>query len=109
MVAKVEVFVNKDRRVTLQKVANQFSIGKAWAHPILHEKKRYEQVVPKQLTEDQNASMIATATGHLGRFYHDENKFLNCFVTWDEIGLTMTRNKSSIKAVSAGMVMLVAF
>ena len=27
MVANVEIFVNKDRRVTLQKVANQLSIG----------------------------------------------------------------------------------
>ena len=37
MLANVEVFVNKDRRVTLQEVANQFSIGKASAHQILHE------------------------------------------------------------------------
>ena len=38
MVANVEVFVNKDRRVTLQEIANQFSIGKVLAHQILHEK-----------------------------------------------------------------------
>ena len=38
MVANVEVLFNKDRRVTLQEVANQLSISKASAHQILHEK-----------------------------------------------------------------------
>ena len=37
MVANVEAFVNKDRRVTLEEVANKLSIGKASAHKILHE------------------------------------------------------------------------
>ena len=60
MVANVEVFVNKDRRVTLQETANQFSIGKASAYQILHEKIGMSKVsarwVLKQLTEDQKAS-----------------------------------------------------
>ena len=38
MVANVEVFVDKDLRVTLQEVANQFRISKVSAHQILHEK-----------------------------------------------------------------------
>ena len=38
MVVNVEVFVNKDHRVTLQEVAYQFSIGKALAHQILNKK-----------------------------------------------------------------------
>ena len=57
MMANVKVFVNKDCRVTLQEVANQFSIGKASAHQILHKKVGLSKVsarwVPKQLTEDQ--------------------------------------------------------
>ena len=32
LVANVEVFVNKDRRVTLQNIADQFSTGKASVH-----------------------------------------------------------------------------
>ena len=45
MVVNVEVLVNRDHRVTLQEVANQFSISKASAHKILLKKKknRYEQ------------------------------------------------------------------
>ena len=56
MVVNVEVFVNKDHRVTLQEVAYQFSIGKESAHQILHEKLGMGKVnarwMPKQLTED---------------------------------------------------------
>ena len=37
MVANIEVFVNKDRRVTLQEVADQFSIRKVLAHQILQD------------------------------------------------------------------------
>ena len=44
MVANVEVFVNKDHRVTLEEVVYQFSIGKALAYQILHKNKnRYEE------------------------------------------------------------------
>ena len=38
IVVNVEIFVNKDRSVTLQEVANQFSSSKASAYQILHEK-----------------------------------------------------------------------
>ena len=38
MVANVQVVVNKDHLVALQEVAYQFSISKASAHQILHEK-----------------------------------------------------------------------
>ena len=41
--------------------------------------------VPKQLTEDQKASRVTIAKEHFGRFNHDENKFLSCIVTGDEI------------------------
>ena len=43
MVADVEVFINKDCKVTLQEVVNQISL--ASAHQILRKKKknRYEQ------------------------------------------------------------------
>jgi predicted transcriptional regulator len=37
MVANVKAFVNKNRRVTMEEVANKLSIGKASAHKILHE------------------------------------------------------------------------
>ena len=59
MVANVEVFVNKDRRVTLQEIAtgSQFSIGKVLAHQTLHEKVGMSIVsarwVPKKLTKNQ--------------------------------------------------------
>ena len=89
MVANVEVFVNKDCRVTLQEVANQLSVGKASAHQILHKKigvsKTSAKWVLQQLTEDQKSSRVTIAKEHLGHFNHDENKFLNCFVTGDEM------------------------
>ena len=37
MLTNVEVFVNKDRRMTLREVANRFSIGKVSVQPTLHE------------------------------------------------------------------------
>ena len=48
--------------MTLQEVANQFSIGKATAHQNIHEKigisKLSPRWVPKQLTENQKASRV---------------------------------------------------
>ena len=89
MVGNVEVFVNKDHRVTLQEVSNQFSISKALAHQILHKNLSMSKVnarwVPKQLTEDQKASRMTLAKEHLAHFNHDENKFLKDFVIGDEI------------------------
>ena len=83
------VFVNKDRRVTLQEVANQFSICKVLAHQILHQIVGMSKVsarwVPKQLTEDQKASRVTIAKNIWGCFNHDENKFLNCIVTGDKM------------------------
>ena len=38
MVVNVEVFINKDPRITLQEAANQFSIVKASSYQILHKK-----------------------------------------------------------------------
>ena len=59
---------NKVRRVTLQEVANQFSIRKASAHQILYEKLDISKVmarwVPKQRTEDQK-STVTIAKEHL--------------------------------------------
>ena len=56
------VSVNKDGRVTLQAIANQFSISKASVHQILHEKIGMSKVrarwVPKQLTEDQKTLFV---------------------------------------------------
>ena len=45
--------------------------------------------VPKQLTEDQNASRMTIGKEHLGHFNHKENKFLNSIVTGDEVGFIM--------------------
>ena len=74
--------------MTLQEIANQFSIGETVAHQSLLEKIGISKVcarwVPKQLTEDQNVSRVTIAKEHLGRFNHDENKFVNCIVTGDE-------------------------
>ena len=79
MVANVEVFVSKDHKVTLQEVANQFSISKGSAHRILHEKIGISKVsarwVPKQLTEDQKASRLTIAKEHLGCLNQDEHVF----------------------------------
>ena len=60
--------------MTLQDLANQFSISKALAHQILHEtigmSKVSARLVPKQLTEDQKTSKVTIAKefcyGHLG-------------------------------------------
>ena len=59
--------------MALQEVGNQFSIGKASAHQILHAKidmSKSARWVPKQLTEDQKASKVTIAKEHLGRFNH---------------------------------------
>ena len=68
--ATVQVFVNKGCRVILQEVAGRFSIGKASAHQILHQKlgmsKWSARRVQKQLTEDQKASRVTIAKEHLG-------------------------------------------
>ena len=40
--------------------------------------------MPNKLPEDQQASRVTIAKERLGRFNHDENKFLNC-VTDDEM------------------------
>ena len=66
--------------MTLQEVANRYSIGKALAIQILHEKIGMSKVSarwePKYLTEDQKASRVTIAKEHLRHFNHDENKFL---------------------------------
>ena len=129
-VANVEVFANKDRRVTLQEAAYQFSIGKASANQILHENIGVSKVsarrVLKQLTEDQKAFRVTIAKEHFGYFDHDGNKFLNYNVTRAEMWVhhaepeTKTQSKpwklvcsplpKTLKlASSAGKVMLVAF
>ena len=58
--ANVKAFVNKSRRVTLEVVANRFSIGKASAHKILHEHPGMSKVsarwVPRQMSADQKGS-----------------------------------------------------
>ena len=81
--------------MTLQEVANQLSIGKASAFRFYTHKKKKQlgmskesaRWVPNQLTEDQKASRVTIAKEHLRHFNHDENKFLNWFVTRDEISL----------------------
>ena len=92
MVANDEVFVNKDCRVTLQDVVNQFSICKVLAHQILYEKLGMNEIsarwVPKQQTENQNASSVTIAKEYLGCFNNDENycqNMMKSIVTWDEM------------------------
>ena len=41
--------------------------------------------VPKQLTKIQKASWVTIAKEQLGRFNHDKNYVLNCFVTGDDM------------------------
>ena len=54
MVANVEAFVNKDRRVTLQEVANKFSISKTSDFTLkINVSKVSARWVPKQLKEDK--------------------------------------------------------
>ena len=48
MAGNVGVFVNNGRRLTLQEVTNQFSIGKASARQILREKKKKKKNRYKQ-------------------------------------------------------------
>ena len=102
MVANVEIFANKDRRVTLQEVANEFSIGEALADQILHEKigmsKVSAKLAPKQLTEDQKTSWETIAKVHLGCYNHDGNKFLNCIVTADEMWVHYTEPETKAQS-----------
>jgi histone-lysine N-methyltransferase SETMAR len=87
MVANVKAFVKKNRRVTLEEVANKFSIGKA--HKILHEHVGMSKVsarwVPRQLSADQTATGVTNAKEHLRRFNREGNKFLNRIITGDEM------------------------
>ena len=75
--------------MTLQEIANQFSIDEALAHQISHKKICVNKVspkwVPEQLTEDQMASRVSVGKEHLGCLNHNENKVLNCNVTGDEM------------------------
>ena len=102
LMANVNVFVNKHRRMILQEVANQFSIGKASAHQILHEKLGISKVnarwVPKQLIEDQKASRVTIAKGHLGRFNQDDNNYLNCTVTGDKMWVHYAEPKTKAQS-----------
>jgi hypothetical protein len=88
-VANVKAFVNKNRRVTLEDIANKFSIGKASAHKILHEHLGMSKVsarwVPRQLSTDQKAIRVTNAKEHLSRFNREGDKFLNRFITGDEM------------------------
>ena len=93
-------FVNKDRGVTLQEATNQFIISKASAHQILHEKLRQSKSarwVLKQLTEDQKISRMTIAKEHLGRFNHDQSRFV---VTGDEMWVHYVEPET--KAQSSG-------
>ena len=56
----------------------------------------------KQLAEDLKAARVTIAKEHLGRFNHDdENKFLNCIVTGDEMWFHYTEPeiKAEVKAM----------
>ena len=59
MVSNVEVYVNKDRRVTIQEIANKFNIGKILitSFVFLSQKKGMSKIsarwVAKHLKEDQ--------------------------------------------------------
>ena len=100
LMANADVFVNKHRRVILQEVVNLFSIGKASAHQILHEKLGMSKAswVPKQLTEDQKASRVTIAKGDLGRFKQDDNKYLNCTVTGDKMRVQYAEPKTKAQS-----------
>ena len=78
-------FLSTNITVTLQAVADQFSIRKALPHQILHKKLGMSKVsarwVPKQLTEDQEASKVTIAKEHLGHFNHDGN-VLELYCHW---------------------------
>ena len=109
IVANVEVFVNKDRRVTVQVVAHQFSIGKALAHQILHQKKKKlgksnisARWVPKQVKEDQKASSVTIAKEHFSKvaeklFFSQPYIFHSTFYSWAlqfREGWTSVRDKA---------------
>ena len=82
MVAHVEGFVNKDRRVTLQEVFNQFCIGKASAYQLLHEN-MYEDgkcsAGAKATDRRPKGILVDMAKEYLGRFNHGKNKFFFFF------------------------------
>ena len=129
-VANVKAFVNKNRRVTLEEVANKFSIGKASAHKILHEHLGMSKVsarwVPRQLSADQKATRVINAKEHLSRFNREGDKFLNRIITGDEMWVDFSEPETKAQSKqwkragspppkkfklspSAGKVMLVAF
>ena len=99
MVANVEGFVNKDRRVTLQEVAKQFRISKASAHEILHKIQGMSKVsvrMPKQLTEEYSFR-VTISKEHLGRFNHVENMFWYCISLGIKCRFIMLNLKQKLK------------
>ena len=73
--------------MTLHEVANQFSAGKASAHQILHHELSIRKVSAKWVPKHRWPKGIQGdhSKRTFGRFNHDENKFLNCIVTRDEM------------------------
>ena len=82
---RVLKFLSTKIAVTLQEVANQFSIGKASAHQILHETLGVSKVKCEVDAETANRRPKGIqgdlAKEHFGCFNHDKNTFLNSIIT----------------------------
>jgi histone-lysine N-methyltransferase SETMAR len=130
MVANNKAFVNRNRRVTLEELANTFSISKESANKILHEHLGMSKViarwVPRQLSSDQKATRVTNAKEHLSRFSREGDKFVNRIITGDEMWVHYSEPETKAQSKqwkrtgspsptkfklspSAGKVMLVAF
>jgi histone-lysine N-methyltransferase SETMAR len=101
MIANVKAFVNKYRRVTLEEVANKFSIGKASAHKILHEHLGMSKVsarwVPRQLSTDQKATRVQPMQRTFKSFKLKGDKFLNSIITGDEMCVHFSEPETKAK------------
>ena len=100
MVANVEVFVNKDRRVTLHGVTDQLSIGKPSEHQIFTKKIRMSNVSARDLCrnsweEKQNKQQQKTKKHENRR----RREWPILSVGMNMGSLCWTGNKSSVKAM----------
>lgn len=102
MVKNVESYIMKDRRVTLQEVANRFSISKGSVFKIVRDNLGLSKVsarwVPKQLSADQKLVRKTTSKDLLARHKRQGDGFLHHIVTGDETWIHHSEPESKVQS-----------
>ncbi|GFQ78404.1 histone-lysine N-methyltransferase SETMAR [Trichonephila clavata] len=94
-VGKVDDMIRVNRRITIDKVAEELGISHERAQNIIHDIPRYRKVsarwVPQQLTSTHQEQRMAVSLEHLVRYHEDGNDFLFRIVKGMERGSTISR------------------